>query len=77
VTTRRGDSVFVHVLDWSDDVLSLPDLGVRVVSASMLRDGARVKFTQSASSLTIELPHATPDDVDRVVVLETRKRNGG
>ncbi|HEU4785825.1 MAG TPA: alpha-L-fucosidase [Gemmatimonadaceae bacterium] len=77
VTTRRGDSVFVHVLDWSDDVLSLPDLGVRVVSASMLRDGARVKFTQSASSLTLELPRAMPDEPDRVVVLETRRRSGG
>src|SRR5512142_3017090 len=74
VTTRRGDSVFVHVLDWPDDVLALPDLGVRVVSASMLRDGARVKFTQSANSLTLELPHAMADEPDRVVVLETRRR---
>ncbi|HET7373045.1 MAG TPA: alpha-L-fucosidase, partial [Gemmatimonadaceae bacterium] len=77
VTTRRGDSVFVHVLDWPDDVLALPDLGVRVVSASMLRDGARVKFTQSSNSLTLELPHAMPDEPDRVVVLETRRRSGG
>ena len=76
VTTRRGDSVFVHVLDWPDDVFALPDLGVRVAGASMLHDGARVKFTQSASGLTLELPRAAPDEVDRVVVLETRRRSG-
>ncbi|HSQ30402.1 MAG TPA: alpha-L-fucosidase [Gemmatimonadaceae bacterium] len=74
VTTRRGDSVFVHVLDWPDDVLSLPDLHARVLGASMLRNGVRVKFTQSASGLTLELPHATTDETDRVVVLETRGR---
>ena len=76
VTTRRGDSVFVHVLDWPDDVLAVPDLGVRVIGASMLRDGTHVRFTQSATSLTLELPHATTNEVDRVVVLETRRRTG-
>ena len=75
VTTRRGDSVFVHVLAWPDDVLSLPDVGVRVAGASMLRNGARVKFTQSASVLTLELPRAMPDETDRVVVLQTRGRH--
>jgi alpha-L-fucosidase len=37
VTTQRGDSVFVHVLDWPDRLLTLPDFGARVVRASMLR----------------------------------------
>jgi hypothetical protein len=63
------------VLDWPDDVLSLPDVGVRVVRASMLRDRVGVKFTQSANGLTLDLPHGMPDETDRVVVLETRRRD--
>ena len=74
VTTQRGDSVFVHVLDWPDRMLALPDLGVRVTSASLLSDGARVPFVQSAVGVTLTLPPAAPDEIDRVVVLRTTKR---
>jgi alpha-L-fucosidase len=71
VTTQRGDSVFVHVLDWPDRMLSLPDLGARVTAASMLRDGSRVRVVQSEGGVTLTLPAAGPDEFDRVVVLET------
>jgi alpha-L-fucosidase len=74
VTTQRGDTVFVHVLDWPDRMLSLPDLGARVKTATMLRDGARVPVTQSESGVTLTLPTAEADEVDRVVVLETISR---
>ena len=73
-TTRRGDSIFVHVLDWPDALLALPDIGVQVTSASMLRDGARVRFTQTSSGVALDLPAARPDEIDRVVVLVTKPR---
>jgi alpha-L-fucosidase len=68
VTTRRGDTVFVHVLKWSDPLLSIPSLGARVRSATMLRGNASVPFRQTAEGVTLTLPPAS-DDVDRVVVL--------
>jgi alpha-L-fucosidase len=68
-TTQRGDSVFVHVLDWPDRVLALPDLGARVLSASTLRGNSKVEFVQSANGLTITLPPNSPDEPDRIVVL--------
>jgi len=71
-TTRRGDTVFVHVLDWPDRVLSLPALGARVVRATMLAGGARVGVTQAPEGITITLPPGNGDAPDRVVVLETR-----
>ena len=72
VTTQRGDSVFVHVLDWSDRVLSIPSLGTRVVAASMLATGASVPVSQSDSSVTLTLPRSAGDEPDRVIVLRTR-----
>lgn len=66
VTTRRGDSVFVHVLDWRDELLSLPAIGGRVTRATMWRGGA-VPFTQNAAGVTITLP--ANEGVDRIVVL--------
>jgi len=73
-TTQRGDTVFVHVLDWPDQVLSLPALNVRVVRATMLAGGARVGVAQSAEGVTLTLPAATGDEPDRVVVLRTKSR---
>jgi alpha-L-fucosidase len=74
VTTRRGDTVFVHVLDWADRVLALPPLGRRVRSARTIPDGAPVPFRQDAAGITLTLPEAS-DAPDRVVVLETTPSN--
>jgi alpha-L-fucosidase len=68
VTTRRGDTVFVHVLKWGDALLSIPAPGARVVSATMLRGNAQVPFRQGVEGVTLTLPPAS-GDVDRVIVL--------
>jgi alpha-L-fucosidase len=70
-TTRRGDTVFVHVLDWPDRSLSLPLTGARVVGASMLKGGQRVDVAESRDGVTLTLPPSTQDEPDRVVVLVT------
>jgi alpha-L-fucosidase len=74
VTTRRGDSVFVHVLDWPDRILAMPALEARVVRASMLRTRAPVHLTQSDSGLTLDLPQSDHEEPDRVIVLELQHR---
>jgi alpha-L-fucosidase len=74
VTTRRGDTVFVHVLDWPDRVLSLPALGGRVAGATMLAGGARVGVTQTPEGVTLTLPAGDADDPDQVVVVHLRGR---
>ena len=75
VTTQRADTVFVHVLDWPDRVLSLPNLGRRVTRATMLDTGVRVDVAQSTGGVTLTMPPtaAGTDSLDRVIVLETRK----
>jgi len=70
VTTRRGDTVFVHVLDWPDRILALPPLDRRIRRAGLLAGGAPVPFTQSEAGVMLTLPSAAADEPDRVVVLE-------
>lgn len=69
VTTQRGDTVFVHVLDWGQPLLALPPLPKDVASATMLAAGTRVPFTQNAEGVVLTLPPAREGEVDRVVVL--------
>ncbi len=75
VTTRRGDIVYVHVLDWTDPLLSLPPIGGRVTDAWMLATGEWVGVTESESGLTLSLPPGGDDEPDRVVVLKTVPRD--
>jgi alpha-L-fucosidase len=70
VTTRRADSVFVHVLDWPDRALTLPSLGARIRRATMLVGGEGVPATETATTVTLTLPPIRTDEPDRVVVLE-------
>jgi alpha-L-fucosidase len=75
VTTQRGDTVFVHLLDWPDQAVSIPTFGVRVMGASMLTNGDRVDVAQTASAITLTLPRSAmqTDQVDRVIVLRASR----
>lgn len=70
VTTRRGDTVYVHVLDWPDPLLALPPLPGRVRSARALATGRTVEFDAGGEGVVLRLPAAGPEMVDRVIVLE-------
>jgi alpha-L-fucosidase len=72
-TTRRGDTVYVHVLDWNDRSISIPPPGSRVRRATLLSTGANVAFVESAAGVTLTLPARAADEYDQVVVLETRR----
>jgi alpha-L-fucosidase len=72
-TTQRGDTVFVHLLDWNDQVVAIPGIGKRVVRASMLGTRLPVGFAQTDSAITLTLPAEVHGEVDRIIVLETRR----
>jgi len=75
VTTQKGDTVFVHVLDWDDSVLALPALPRRVKSARLLKGGGPLAVQQSAATLTLTLPEAAArDPYDTVIALELAAR---
>jgi len=73
VTTQRGDTVFVHVLDWPDRVLAIPPITGRVLTAVMLGPNTPVEFAQSGAGVTLNVP-IVADEIDRVVVLTLAKR---
>ena len=73
-TTRRGDTVYVHVLSWPDRSLAIPALGARVRRASLLETGAPVPLTETAEGITLTLPTRAAEVLDQVVVLETTRQ---
>ena len=68
-STRRGDTVYLHVLDPQLTTLTLPPIPARVESATLLNGGVPVAFTQTDRGLTLDLPSQGRDPADTVVVL--------
>jgi alpha-L-fucosidase len=72
VTTQKGDRVYVHVLDWSDSVLSLPRPAKAVKSASLFGTARPVGFTLDKDALLLRLDPKGLDPIDTIVVLDLK-----
>ncbi len=69
VSTRNGQTVYLHVLGWPEDVLKLPPLPAKVVGSRVLTGGEAV-VRQTAEGIEISVPKADRREIDTVVVLE-------
>jgi alpha-L-fucosidase len=70
--TQKGNKIYVHVLDWSDELLAIPPVA-NVKSASILKTGQKVSIQNVRGGLLLRLPKAQLDPVDTIVVLERSK----
>jgi alpha-L-fucosidase len=75
VTTRKGDRVYVHVLDAVDASLLLPPLPSAVRSATLLNGGAAVAFKTGEFGTVLSLPKEL-DPIDTIVVLQLEAKAG-
>lgn len=71
VTTRRDNNLYVHITDLADDALFLP-LSCKVVSASCMNNGQKVKFTKVDGGIVLTGLNSLPADTDRIVTLVTK-----
>ncbi|MBN2579072.1 MAG: alpha-L-fucosidase [Pirellulales bacterium] len=72
VSTRRGNTVFLHILAWPEETLKLPALPAKIESAGLLGGGS-VDFKQTADGLEITVPKAARQEIDTVVELKLDK----
>jgi alpha-L-fucosidase len=72
VTTQKGNKIYVHILKWQDETLTLPRLGKKVVSAKIFIDKTPVKFLENDFGLTLKVPKDKMNDFDTVVELELK-----
>jgi alpha-L-fucosidase len=70
VTTQRGTTIYVHVLDWNSPSLALPAPASPVRSAHLLHGSAPVEFAANAYGLLLKLPQRSAEEIDQVIVLE-------
>lgn len=68
-STRHGNTVYLHVLRWDVDRITLPPLP-RKVTGSALLTGGTVTVEQTATALTLTVPPADRQALDTLVRLE-------
>jgi len=72
VTTQKAGKVYVHVLNWEDELLAIPKIP-NVRSAKLMSTGAAVTVKNVAGGTLLTLPKAARDPFDTIIVLETAR----
>ncbi|HMG90308.1 MAG TPA: alpha-L-fucosidase [Chryseolinea sp.] len=72
VTTQKGDKVYVHILNWFDESLTIPSWGKKIKSAKLFSDKSTVKFIENEYGITIKVPKSKMDELDTIVELEIK-----
>ena len=68
-STRADKTIYLHVLEWSQDELLLPPLERSVVSSSLL-NGGDVSVHQSKDGITIRVAREFRNEIDTIVAVE-------
>ena len=68
-STYRGNTAYVHILDWPDETIRLPALPKRIVEAALLKNAGEVKVRQTREGIEIDVPQSSRDEIDTIVEL--------
>ncbi len=69
VSTRKDNTIYLHILAWPEEVLALPALPARIVRGSVLTGGA-ARIKQTDAGIEISVPRSDRREIDTVVALE-------
>jgi alpha-L-fucosidase len=69
VSTRKGDVVYVHVLNWGGKAVKLAAIPKKIVSSRLMGGGA-VQVKQDDEGVTIEVAEGDRQEIDTVVELK-------
>lgn len=69
VSTHKGDTHYVHALEYISDCVTLRGVPVDVTKATWLKDGLPVKLTKRGENTVLIIPPHQRDEMDTVVLL--------
>lgn len=73
VSTRKDKTIFVHVLRWDGDVIKLPAIQGKIVSAKVLT-GGKVEVHQQADGISLRVVPEHRQEIDTVVAVRLNDR---
>ena len=67
--TCKGDTIYVHILKWLGDTVTLPAINKKVLSGSALT-GGKAEVKQSDDGVEISVPAGDRQEIDTIVALK-------
>jgi alpha-L-fucosidase len=71
-STCKGNKIYVHVLNWKDQQVTLPDIALKIVDCRLMHGGT-VNMRRTGAKIDLSVPEADRDALDTVIVLELEK----
>jgi len=68
-STHKANTIYVHVLNWDDDTLTLPPIPKKIVASSLLTGGTST-VKQRKDAIEISIPKANRRELDTIIVLQ-------
>jgi alpha-L-fucosidase len=68
-STHKGNTVYIHVLNWDEDTLTLPPIPKKIITSSVMTGGAAT-VRQTALAIEISVPEAYRKELDTIIVLQ-------
>ena len=65
----RGKTIYLHILDWPGDMLTLPAISPKIKSAKVLT-GGEATWKQTDAGIEISVPKDKRDEVDTIIALD-------
>lgn len=72
VSTKKGNKIYLHILELGDQELILQDLKLRARKVTLFKDGSPVKYKQQKNGFRINIPENKKDPVDTIVVIDLK-----
>jgi alpha-L-fucosidase len=69
LSTRRDNTIYIHVLRWYDDTLSLPPIPRKIVSCRLLTGGTP-EIEQTDRAVTIKVPAEYRQELDTILAVQ-------
>jgi alpha-L-fucosidase len=71
-STRKGNTVYLHILRWRDDIIELPNIDCKLVKCSVLT-GGDANVSQDSDGIKVSVAKEQRDEVDTIVKLQFDK----
>ena len=68
-STRKGNTIYLHIREWDDGVLTLPPISAKILRSHVLT-GGQAKVQQTGTGLEVSVAEASRHPFDTIVALE-------
>lgn len=68
-STYKGNTIYVHVLNWDEGTLTLPPIPKKIIASSVMTGGAAT-VRQTEQAVEISVPMAYREELDTIIVLQ-------